>query len=160
MPEPVACPRHPDTETRLRCSACGTPICPRDAVQTPVGQKCPDCAKQPRSARAAGKPRQYVRGGLYGLGASAVLGFAFRLYLGSGLGFLTLIISFFLGMGIGHAVRTGAEGNAQPPFRNIAVGLAVVTMLAVWGSFGVLFPGGLRILTYPAIAYGAYTRFQ
>ncbi len=40
----VPCADHPDTETRLRCSRCGKPICPRCAVRTPVGMRCPDCA--------------------------------------------------------------------------------------------------------------------
>jgi hypothetical protein len=30
--------------TRLRCSRCGKPICPRCGVRTPVGLRCPDCA--------------------------------------------------------------------------------------------------------------------
>jgi hypothetical protein len=40
----VPCARHPNTSTRLRCSRCGTPICPLCAVRTPVGLRCPDCA--------------------------------------------------------------------------------------------------------------------
>lgn len=38
------CTYHPDVRTRLRCSKCGTPICPRCSVSTPVGFRCPDCA--------------------------------------------------------------------------------------------------------------------
>lgn len=30
--------------TGLRCTNCGKPICPKDAVRTPVGLRCPDCA--------------------------------------------------------------------------------------------------------------------
>jgi hypothetical protein len=41
---PVPCAEHPDVETRLRCSRCGKPICPRCGVRTPVGMRCPDCA--------------------------------------------------------------------------------------------------------------------
>ena len=41
----VFCARHPRIETVLRCGTCGTPICPRCLVQTPVGAKCPTCAK-------------------------------------------------------------------------------------------------------------------
>jgi len=40
----VPCARHPKTLTRLRCSRCGTPICPLCAVRTPVGLRCPECA--------------------------------------------------------------------------------------------------------------------
>jgi hypothetical protein len=38
------CTYHPDIRTRLRCSKCETPICPRCAVDTPVGYRCPECA--------------------------------------------------------------------------------------------------------------------
>lgn len=38
------CPRHPTITTRLRCSKCGEPICPRCMVETPVGFRCPSCA--------------------------------------------------------------------------------------------------------------------
>jgi hypothetical protein len=40
------CPRHPDVETRLSCSACGEPICPSCGREAAVGYKCPDCARQ------------------------------------------------------------------------------------------------------------------
>ena len=40
----VRCTYHPSVWTRLRCSRCGKPICPRCGVRTPVGLRCPDCA--------------------------------------------------------------------------------------------------------------------
>jgi hypothetical protein len=40
----VKCSYHPSVMTRLRCSRCGKPICPRCGVRTPVGLRCPDCA--------------------------------------------------------------------------------------------------------------------
>lgn len=40
----VPCSYHPDVMTGLRCNHCGKPICPKCAVRTPVGQRCPDCA--------------------------------------------------------------------------------------------------------------------
>jgi hypothetical protein len=40
----VPCSFHPGVMTRLRCSRCARPICPREAVRTPVGLRCPDCA--------------------------------------------------------------------------------------------------------------------
>ncbi|MDQ3780989.1 MAG: hypothetical protein M3354_10675 [Chloroflexota bacterium] len=38
------CSYHPSVNTRLRCSRCGKPICPRCGVRTPVGLRCPECA--------------------------------------------------------------------------------------------------------------------
>jgi membrane associated rhomboid family serine protease len=40
------CYRHPDRETRVSCSNCERPICPDCMTSTPVGMRCPECAKQ------------------------------------------------------------------------------------------------------------------
>lgn len=40
------CYRHPDRETRVSCSSCGRPICPDCMTPTPVGMRCPECARQ------------------------------------------------------------------------------------------------------------------
>lgn len=51
------CPRHPDVETRLRCSACDTLICPDCASEAAVGYKCPDCKAAERDDDAASTRR-------------------------------------------------------------------------------------------------------
>ncbi|MGN6557902.1 MAG: rhomboid family intramembrane serine protease [Solirubrobacterales bacterium] len=40
------CYRHPNRETRVSCSNCGRPICPECMTPTPVGMRCPECARQ------------------------------------------------------------------------------------------------------------------
>jgi DNA-directed RNA polymerase subunit RPC12/RpoP len=40
----VPCSYHPDVMTGLRCNQCGKPICAKDALRTPVGLRCPECA--------------------------------------------------------------------------------------------------------------------
>lgn len=40
----VPCSYHPDVMTGLRCGRCGKPICAKDAVRSPVGLRCPECA--------------------------------------------------------------------------------------------------------------------
>jgi membrane associated rhomboid family serine protease len=42
----ATCYRHPTRETGVSCSSCGRPICPDCMVTTPVGMRCPDCARQ------------------------------------------------------------------------------------------------------------------
>lgn len=164
MATTTTCKRHPSVETRLSCSNCGDPICARCAVPSAVGQKCPGCAKQPRGARALGKPRQYVKGAAAGLGAALVGGVL--LYVVVGIGFLTLIASLAIGYGVGRAVQRGAEGNAAWPFAAIAVVLAVVLVEVVWLAYGYVFPPGLfgarllGILYYAAAGYGAYLPFR
>jgi membrane associated rhomboid family serine protease len=41
-----ACYRHPNRETGVRCSNCERPICPDCMTSTPVGMRCPECARQ------------------------------------------------------------------------------------------------------------------
>ena len=40
------CYRHPNRETGVSCSNCGRPICPECMTSTPVGMRCPECARQ------------------------------------------------------------------------------------------------------------------
>src|SRR5277367_6500462 len=42
----ATCYRHPSRETGVSCSNCGRPICPDCMTSTPVGMRCPECARQ------------------------------------------------------------------------------------------------------------------
>ncbi|MBI3946401.1 MAG: hypothetical protein HY321_10820 [Armatimonadetes bacterium] len=50
------CERHKSVSTRVRCSRCGAPICPRCMVPAPVGIQCRKCASQ----RAPLRPRGVI----------------------------------------------------------------------------------------------------
>lgn len=41
----ATCYRHPDRETGVSCSNCARPICPDCMTSTPVGMRCPECAR-------------------------------------------------------------------------------------------------------------------
>jgi membrane associated rhomboid family serine protease len=60
----ATCYRHPSRETAVSCSSCGRPICPDCMTPTPVGMRCPECAKQrtrvQRLSTAGGEPRVTV----------------------------------------------------------------------------------------------------
>src|SRR5512144_2968707 len=45
------CYRHPDRETGVSFSNCGRPICPECMTSTPVGMRCPECARQTTKVR-------------------------------------------------------------------------------------------------------------
>ena len=48
----ATCYRHPSRETGVSCSNCGNPICPDCMTATPVGMRCPDCARQKTPTRS------------------------------------------------------------------------------------------------------------
>jgi membrane associated rhomboid family serine protease len=51
----ATCYRHPSRETGVSCTNCGRPICPDCMTPTPVGMRCPECARQrTRVRRGAG----------------------------------------------------------------------------------------------------------
>ncbi len=41
----AVCYRHSSRETGVSCSSCGRPICPDCMTPTPVGMRCPECAR-------------------------------------------------------------------------------------------------------------------
>src|SRR3954467_11859219 len=71
-----ACYRHSDRETGVACSNCGRPICPDCMTSTPVGMRCPECARQStrvtRVARSSETPTlTYI---LIGINVAVALG--------------------------------------------------------------------------------------
>jgi membrane associated rhomboid family serine protease len=49
----TTCYRHSDRETGVSCSSCGRPICPDCMTPTPVGMRCPECARERTRVRTA-----------------------------------------------------------------------------------------------------------
>lgn len=50
----ATCYRHPARETGVRCSNCDRAICPDCMTPTPVGMRCPECAKDRTKVRTIG----------------------------------------------------------------------------------------------------------
>jgi hypothetical protein len=72
----MKCATHNDVETGLACGKCGTPICPRCLVETPVGARCRECANVRRLPTYSITPVQYLRAVAAGVGIAIAVGVA------------------------------------------------------------------------------------
>lgn len=163
----ATCYRHPDRETGVACSNCDRPICPDCMTPTPVGMRCPECARQrtkvhtlrtlqsdPRVTYALiavnliaflgeqGSSRIYVDGALYGpLVAS---GEVWRIVTG---GFLHALGSFgFLHVGFNMYLLYMLGRMLEPAIGSVRfAALYFAALLA--GSFGALAvsPGAVTV---------------
>ena len=70
------CYRHPNRETGVRCSNCERPICPDCMTTTPVGMRCPECARQRTKTRTirSGVEEPVVTYVLIGINVAVALG--------------------------------------------------------------------------------------
>jgi len=98
---PVTCANHPGRETLVRCSSCDKPICTDCMVYSPVGIKCRECARLPKSARLTFGPDRWVRAGAAAILGGGAVGFVYYLLL-SAVGFFFL--AFLIGAGIGYVI--------------------------------------------------------
>ena len=161
-PETVRCPRHPDVETSLRCGKCGKPICPRCMVQTPVGARCPECARLYRLPTYSISSNHYIKAAAAALGMAIVIGVVWGIiesYLP--FRFFTLIIGAGIGYAIGE-VTSLSINRKRGGWLPIIGGLAVVicygiTYIADWLMAGYfIFSTSRVIFTLLAIGIGAY----
>ena len=121
-PQPQRCANHPDRETLVQCSACGKPICTDCMVFSPVGVKCRQCAKLPRSALVTLKGGRALRAVVVGLLVATAVGFGYYFLLGA-LNFY--FFSFLIAAGVGVAVGETVF-RASGAYRGLATALIAV----------------------------------
>jgi len=136
------CAFHPGVETEVRCAQCERPICPKDMVVTPVGYKCPICAKPKRSEYFYIKPKQLAGGIALGLLAGIGGGLLIAVSGLASMGFVFLIMPFVWGLFVAEAVRRGAGGHRGPIMATIA---AVAIILGV-------LVGGFHVVSFFTVA--------
>jgi len=124
------CARHPQVETYLRCGRCETPICPRCLVQTPVGARCPDCARINRLPTFDVTPVFFARGFVAAMVAGAVVGAIWGGIKGP-LGF-SFFFAILLGFAAGWAV---SEAISLATNRKRGLGLQVCAVAAMALAF-------------------------
>lgn len=98
----MRCARHPGVETGLSCANCGTPICPKCMVVTPVGMKCPDCGRIKNSPLFQVRPERLLLAGFVAFFAGIVAA------LIGDLGFFVIFISIPYGYFAGSMILKAA----------------------------------------------------
>ena len=166
------CANHSGRMTLVSCGSCGKPLCPDCMVYSPVGIKCRDCAKTPRSARITLKTGLLLRAIAAGLAVGTAIGFAYYYILGA-VGFFFFV--FFVAAGIGYLVgeticrASGGYHGLQTAI--VAVistiwAFVIPPLLAAFISFGVRWDvvvfsfSGRGIINWVVMAVAAYLAWQ
>ncbi|ACL23882.1 B-box zinc finger protein [Chloroflexus aggregans] len=101
--ETLVCYRHPQRETGLRCISCGRPICTECARATPVGQICPECARERTPVNYQVGPTQLLVAGVVALIYALLVTLVAGVVIGWA-GFFGFIVAFLLGPMTGNAL--------------------------------------------------------
>jgi hypothetical protein len=164
----TVCYRHPSRETAVSCSNCERPICTDCMVYTPVGIKCPDCARLPRSAIVRLRPDRAARTIAAAAVGGLALGFGMVLLQATVGLFFTLILGWLIGIAMSEIVLWGSGRYRSPTTAAIAVGGCIWTYAAPYLLFFGLDVGDIArsagvawVVIGAAIAcYVAYNRTQ
>jgi len=126
----MQCARHPKVETGLTCGRCETPICPRCAVFTDVGARCPTCAPVRKLPQFEIGPLYFLRGAAAALAAGAGLGAVWGLLLpGSVFLFALLLVGALVGYLIAEAVSAATNRKSGTPLQVVAAGGVIAAYL-------------------------------
>ena len=124
----MRCSRDPEVETNLTCGRCGTPICPKCLVQTPVGARCLKCADLKRLPTYVINPQQYIKAVGVGLVLAIVLGILWGL-LQDFIPFLDLLTAICIGYAIGELISLSVNrkrGAGLPFIGGLCVALCYI----------------------------------
>jgi len=154
----------------LRCSKCGRPITPREAIQTPTGYRCSDCVRVQQKKFETSRPLDYVLGFLIA---------GFLSFLGSLLttviGFFTFLLAPAAGVVIAETVRAVTKKRrSKRMFRLVIAGmilgglpLLLINLLNLFARMGMgifnlfsLLPPAYQILYLVLAVPSAYYRLS
>ena len=154
----MKCATHPEVETNLRCGKCGKPICPKCMVQTPVGARCPDCARLYKLPTYSVSTQYYLRAVGTGLGMAIVCGLVWTVVEGLvPFIYLNLLLNLLLAAGAGYVIGEVVSLSVN---RKRGKGLATIVGVAVVTSYlvSILLPWGFgfQLFDLLALALGIY----
>ena len=118
------CTYHPNVRTRLRCSKCGTPICPRCAVETPVGFRCPECAAVRGLPTYRTDRSTLVKSALIGIGAALVVGVLWGIFPA-----WNFYLALALGCGVAETTAWAAKYKRGRDLQVVAITCVVLGLV-------------------------------
>ena len=124
------CSFHPDVETGLACGRCGKYICPRCMIQTPVGARCPECARVTKLPTFDVRPSYYFRAVVAGVASAVVSGLLWGVVLSLHVPFLPWLSAIGVGYVVGEAISVAVNRKRGPGLGVVAglsIAIAVVT---------------------------------
>lgn len=154
----------------LRCSKCGKPITPAEAVQTPTGYRCQDCVRRQQKVFDTSHPLDFI----WGLIIAGVISFLGSL-IASFIGFFTVLIAPAAGVAAAEIVRKiTKKRRSNRLFNAVSTGvilgglpliiLEVIQLIGRFsgGSFGLfsLLPLAYRVLYLILAVPAAYYRIS
>jgi hypothetical protein len=153
----MRCAIHPNVETVLRCGRCGQFICPKCMVMTPVGARCPKCARVSRLPTYSLSLSWYLRATGASLLGAVVLGLIWGLL--ATFRFVGLF-GFFIAAGAGYLI---GEITSRAVNRKRGNWLAIIGCLGFMlsyfisgGSFSFWLPSHFSLFQLAAIAIGLF----
>lgn len=140
----MKCAYHPDVETNLKCGKCGQPICPKCMTQTPVGARCPDCARLYKLPTYSLSARYYLIAAGTALGMAIACGVVWWLLRAS---VPFIVFNLLLAGGVGFAI---GEVVGRSVNRKRGKWLAVIGAVAIPISYLASIPADM-LFKYTAV---------
>jgi hypothetical protein len=137
----MRCALHPEIETNLRCGKCGQPICPKCLVQTPVGARCPKCAKLYKLPTYRVSTTYYLRANVTALVMAVVCGLIWGIING-------VVPFFYLNL-----ILAGGVGYAIGEVVSFSVNRKRGRWLAAMGSLAVVISYAVNIFSFGSIPF-------
>ncbi len=171
MTQTQYCTRHPKNETNIRCGRCEEAICPDCLVHSPVGMRCPDCARVNRVPTYDVTLPYLLRGITAGLAAALLLGVVFyfaaqalfNIVLFSGIPMLNIIfpivhvvVTAAIGLAIGEAVSLATNRKRGMRLKIVSAACVFVASIPLTIAFPAAFSTmylfiGLALATWLSI---------
>jgi hypothetical protein len=139
----MRCATHPNVETYLRCAQCGTPICPRCLVITPVGAKCQNCSRLRLQPAFIFRPIDLLLAIVVSFGVGTAVGLVGSLVVAI-VRIAAIAFPFVAGLALGAAISRVA-GRRRHGVLKVVAGLGVVVSYVALslGEFILRDPGSL-----------------